>query len=173
MARPAAADEVLVVGRVTAVFGVKGEVRVHSLTDPPDNLRKYRPWLLGADGEDWLEHSPSAVRRHGKGLLARFDGVEDRDRAAALVGRQIAIRRSQLPAADEDEYYWIDLIGLDVVTIDGRALGAVDHLMETGANDVLVVRGERERLIPFLREQVVKEVDREARRIVVDWDPEF
>ena len=166
------ADDLVVVGRVTTVFGVRGAVKVHSLTDPPGNLCDYRPWHLGRE-DDWKEQSPRSVREHGRGLVAEFDGVVDRDQAMGLVGREIAVPRSELPETDEDEFYWVDLVGLRVVTTDGRELGRVDHLIETGANDVLVVQGERERLIPFLPGQVVTAVRPEDGLMEVDWDPDF
>jgi 16S rRNA processing protein RimM len=105
--------------------------------------------------------------------VARISGVDDRDAAAVWVGADILVARSQLPAAKPGEYYWADLEGLDAVTPDGTALGRVSHLFETGANDVLVLRGERERLVPYLPGSVVREVDLAARRIVLDWDPDF
>jgi 16S rRNA processing protein RimM len=100
-------------------------------------------------------------------------GIDDRDIAASLLNTQIAVRREQLPPAAEGEYYWSDLVGLAVRTIAGVELGKVTHLMQTGANDVLVVKGDRERLIPFLQPDVVKRVDLDAGIIEVDWDPEF
>ena len=162
----------VVVGRITAVFGVRGEVKLQSLTDPPDNLCNYRPWFVGAEGA-WRECDPGSVRPHGRSLVASFEGVTDRDEAAALVGKEIAIARAQLPATDEGEFYWIDLVGLQVVTVGGQPLGTVDHLLETGANDVLVVKGDRERLIPYLPGQVVKAIRPEVGLVEVDWDPEF
>ena len=162
----------VVVGRVGAVFGVRGEVRVHSLTDPPENLCDYQPWYLWG-GSGWVERDPTSVRGHGRGLVAQFAGIADRDAALSLVGSEIAVRRDQLAATADDEYYWVDLLGMRVVTIDGVELGKVDRLMETGANDVLVVLGDRERLIPFLPGDVVKVVHRESGCIEVDWDPDF
>ena len=104
---------------------------------------------------------------------AKLEGIEDRDAAKAWVGSEVAVERDRLPDTDEGEYYWFDLIGAEVVDAGGRRLGRVQGLMETGANDVMVVRGERERLIPFIVEQVVKAVDLDARRITVDWDSEL
>jgi 16S rRNA processing protein RimM len=111
---------------------------------------------------------------HGKGVVAKLKGCDDRDAAAALMGMNIAIRREQLPAATEGEYYWADLVGLAVSNLEGVSLGVVEQLLETGANDVLVVvQGDVERLLPFVQGQFVKEVDLTNRRIIVDWDPEF
>jgi 16S rRNA processing protein RimM len=113
-------------------------------------------------------------RPQGKGLIAFMPDVTDRDQAAALVGSDIYVAREQLPPPGKDEYYWVDLEGLEVVTTEGVALGRVSHLFATGANDVVVVRdGERERLVPFVQGSYVRSVDLSGGRMVVDWDPEF
>lgn len=130
----------------------------------------YQPWLLGK------EQRPVKIvdgRKQGKGLVALLPGFEDRELAATLVGQQIFVGRDQLPATAEDEYYWSDLEGLEVRTTNGELLGQVEKLMETGANDVLVIRGKREHLVPFVQGQYVKHVDLENGLIEVDWDPEF
>lgn len=160
----------VVLGRIAGVYGVRGWVKVVSDTDPRDAILRYSPWLVGSE---------AAVRRvaegrvHGKGIVARLDGCDDRDQAALLVGREIAVTRDRLPPPRADEFYWIDLEGLSVVTEQGVDLGRVDHLFSTGANDVLVVKGERERLLPFAWGDVVKDVDFTRGCIQVDWDPEF
>ena len=168
----AQADDLLVMGRVTAPYGVKGWLRVHAYTEAPENLLDYTPWYL-ATGSGWRETRPLEGRPHGKGLVVRLAGCADRDAAAAMAGTDIAVHRSQLPATAEDEYYWSDLIGLQVVTVNGTELGRVDHLLETGANDVLVVRNDRERLVPFVQGEVIRSVDLDAGVIRVDWDPDF
>ena len=111
--------------------------------------------------------------RHGKGVVARLVGCDDRDQAQSLMGYEIGVYRDQLPETEPGEYYWNDLKGLKVVTLQGESLGIVDHLIETGANDVLVVKGERERLIPFVQDQVVTKVDLDNGEIQVDWDKDF
>lgn len=161
----------VVLGRITGLFGVRGWVKLFSETEPRDGVLTYSPWYLRRDGE-WVAHRLAEGKRHGKGVVVRLEGYDDRDRARDLIGREIAVLREQLPAAGAEEYYWADLIGLEVSTSDGVELGRVDHLLETGANDVLVVEGERQRLIPFVA-PVVVEVDRDNGRLVVDWDPEF
>lgn len=161
----------VVVGEIAGVYGVRGWLRIRSFTDPIDNMLAYRPWFIGSDG-DWSECRLEEARAHGPGLVAKIAGVDDREAAAGLKGREIAVQRKQLPESD-GSLYWTDLEGLEVKTTDGVVLGRVDYLIETGANDVLVVQGERERLIPFVREKVVVEVDLAARCMTVDWDPEF
>lgn len=169
------AGKLLTMGRVLAPFGVRGWCKVHSDTDPPDNLLDYSPWRLAP----WrLEGSPRPVRvldgrRHGKLLVACLEGCDDRDRAALLAGVEIQIPRDRLPPAGPDEIYWADLLGLRVETLDGVALGIVSHVFPTGANDVLVVRGERERLLPLLWERVIRELDLADGLLRVDWDADF
>ena len=164
--------EHVTIGHVAGVYGVQGWVKVHSFTDPPDNIRHYDPWLVRIGGE-WRLLEVCDTRRHGKAVIARLEGYEDRDTARELVGAEIAVRRDQLAEINEGEYYWADLVGLKVVTVSGKELGIVNHLIETGANDVLVVAGKRERLIPFIRDEVVVAVDLDRGEIRVDWDPEF
>lgn len=155
------------------MFGVQGAVKLESWTEPRTQIFRYQPWLLkSASGESEIRNCTG--RAQGKGLVAELPGVDDRDKAASLVGSEIWVWRSALPKAKRDEYYWVDLEGLEVVTVDGVALGRVTHLFSTGANDVLATNdGERERLIPFVSGQYVKDVDFDAGRITVDWDPEF
>lgn len=162
----------IVVGRIAGLYGVRGWVKVYSHTEPRDNILNYTPWHLRLNGR-WIARALVDGRSHGKGIVALLEGVADRDQAAQWLQCDVAVRRDQLPELDNGEYYWSELIGLKVVTVDGMELGHVDSLLETGANDVLVVKGERERLIPYLPEQVVKQVDRRDRVITVDWDPDF
>ncbi len=162
----------VVVGSVSGLYGVRGWLKVHSYTAPRENILSYSPWYLLLEGQ-WRVMHPQEGRRQGKAVAVCLAGCNDRDQASALLGAEIAVRRDQLPEAADDEYYWLDLEGLRVRTLQGVDLGLVDHLFETGANDVLVVRGERERLIPYLWGQVVRSVDLRGRVMVVDWDPEF
>ena len=163
------ADRLLLIGKIVGLHGVDGWVKLESYTEPRLAIFSYRPWLIG-DSEIGSVHG----REQGKGLIGKLPDCDDRDAAARLIGATIHVRRSALPKAKRGEIYWADLEGLDVVTTDGVALGKVSHLFSTGANDVLVVRdGERERLIPYVAKQFVREVDLKAGRISVDWDPEF
>lgn len=164
------AHEQVALGYISAVHGIKGWVKVHSWTRPMEAILAYQPWLLGEN-----KSSVKIIdgRKQGKGLVALLPGFDDRGQAVKLVGQQIFVRRDQMPKPAEGEYYWSDLEGLEVHTTGGEVLGHVDRLMETGANDVLVIRGEREHLVPFVQGQYVKRVDLEAGLIEVDWDPEF
>lgn len=159
----------MVLGRVTGLFGVKGWVKVFSYTEPREAVLDYKRWLLGS-GDGWQPANVAEGQRHGKAIIARLDGFEDRDQAAALIGKDIGVPRDELPDAGEDRYYWSDLVGLRVEHRDGRELGRVDRLLETGADDVMVVIGEQERLIPFVMDKVVLDVDLAAGVIQVDWE---
>ena len=162
----------VVLGRIAGAYGIKGWVKVISDTSPVDNITAYSSWQLGRE-DVWQDYTLLSARPHGKGIVAKLEGVEDRDKAESLKGRLIAVNREQLPQAAEGEYYWVDLQGLAVRTVDGVDLGKVDYVFETGANDVLVVKGDKERLVPFIREQVIKAVDLQQAVITVDWDPDF
>ncbi|HHJ21026.1 MAG TPA: ribosome maturation factor RimM [Gammaproteobacteria bacterium] len=165
-------DSVVIVGKVSGVYGVKGWLKVHSFTHAREDILGYKPWLMGRNG-DWSTREVEAGQRHGKGIIAKLVGCDDRDQALALSGIQIAIKSEQLPELGVDDYYWSDLIGLQVETEAGVTLGVVDSLLETGANDVMVVKGDRERVIPYAQPEYVKSIDLHAGKMVVDWDPEF
>ena len=160
------------VGEISGVFGIKGWVKVFSYTEPRENILSYSPWQL-RKGDQHKVLQVIDGQRQGKNVVVHLEGVDDRDMAAGLTGWKIFVDRSQLPETDEDEYYWADLCGLKVITLDNIELGVVDHLLETGANDVLVVIGERERLIPFVLGQTVIKVDLDSGHLIVDWDPDF
>ncbi len=172
-----AAPDLLVIGRITGPFGIKGWVKIHSYTEPMENLLGYGNCQFGRKGE-FQPLQLEEGRPHGKGLVARLRNVDDRNAAEALKGCEIVVPRAALPALQNDEYYWHQLEGL-AVNCNGELLGRVNQMMETGANDVLVVkpcegsRDDRERLIPWLRGSVVTAVDVKAGTIEVDWDPEF
>jgi 16S rRNA processing protein RimM len=166
-------SELLNAGNVSGVFGVKGWIKVFSFTHPRENLLNYSPWLLRKNNQT-REYKVLTGKCHGNAVIVELEGITDRDAAFDLMGSEILIRKDKLPKPEADEYYWTDLIGLNVVTETGVNLGTVDHLLETGANDVLVVNdGTTERLIPFLQQQTVLKIDLIGRLIIVDWDPDF
>jgi 16S rRNA processing protein RimM len=162
----------VVLGRVSGLFGVQGWVRVFSHTDPREGIVSYNPVFLKRRDE-WQPFEIEEGRAHGAGVVLKFAGCDDRDQAMTLLQREIAVRRTQLLPPEPGDYYWTDLEGLQVVTLDGVELGTVHSLFATGANDVMVVRGERERLVPFIRGDVIVEIDLERRLLRVDWDPDF
>lgn len=160
-------------GQISGVFGVKGYVKVFSFTQPRENILKYSPWLLQKNGQT-KKVNVIGGQRQGNNVIAELEGIADRDQALVLMGWKISIHKQQLPKAGPGEYYWADLVGLKVETETGIHLGIVEHLLETGANDVLIViDGETERLIPFLQQQTVLKIDLVAGLMVVDWDPDF
>jgi len=169
---PLPTQKLINAGKICGVFGIKGWVKVFSFTDVREDILEYSPWLLKkADATrqiDVLEGS-----KQGKAIIARLDGINTRDESESLVGWDIFIAPERLPKLTEGEYYWSDLIGLNVATTEGVALGIVTALMETGANDVLIVEGERERAIPFLQGQTVVSIDLASNSMIVDWDQEF
>ncbi|MFD1216234.1 MULTISPECIES: ribosome maturation factor RimM [Microbulbifer] len=175
--------ELVTVGRLTSVYGIRGWVKVHSYTEPAENILQFNQWWLqnpkssGSGG--WQPLEIDAGKRHGKGLIVHIKGVDDRDLAAQFCQRDVAVSATEMPQLDEGEFYWHQLQGLQVVSqYEGREyrFGEVVRLMETGANDVMVVRGgedDRERLIPYLPGEFIASVDLQARQITVHWDPEF
>jgi len=158
-------------GRITAPFGVKGWVKVQPNTAAARNLLAYKSWWMEGDG-DWRSIAVAEAKVHGRTVVAKLEGCEDRDAAAALRGKLVAVPWAALPGTKSGEYYWADLIGLAVVNGAGQALGRIAGLLQTGANDVLVVAGERERLIPFIAE-VIREVDVAAGVVRVDWGADY
>jgi 16S rRNA processing protein RimM len=171
MSGPALPADRVVLGRIVGVHGIKGWIKVESETRPREAIFAYSPWELGT-ATGWTPYRVLAGRPSGAGLTAQLEGIDDRDVARALIGATIAFPRAQLPPAEAGSYYWADLQGCTVVNLQDVELGTVSHLMETGANDVLVVNDGRERLIPFI-DTVVQQVDLEHRRIRVDWDEDF
>ncbi len=162
----------IMIGRISGFYGVRGWVKIFSHTRPIENILNYLPWQLGKNGQ-WQTISISEGRVQGKGIIAHLESIDSREQAAHLLGAEIAVDRQQLPQPPNDEYYWADLIGLTVINRQGITLGQVDHLLETGANDVLVLKGERERLIPFLPKQVILDVDLAQSVLQVDWEADF
>lgn len=161
----------VVLGRIAAPYGVQGWLKIHPYTKTIEGLTRYAAWWLGKQDE-WRKVAVIQARPQGKALVAKLQGCDDRAAAQLLKNLHIAVQRSHLPAAKEGEYYWADLIGLEVVNLNGEALGVVSALFATGANDVLRVQGERERLIPFIP-QVVREVSLDAAVMRVDWELDF
>jgi len=171
----ATSEEFIPVGKISGAFGVKGWVKVFSFTDPRANILEYSPLFLSRHGE-WIEIKVSAGHAQGKGVVMGIANVTDRDQVQPLIGSELAIKKEQLEPADEDEFYWADLQGLTVMNLEDETLGQVDHLLETGANDVLVVKAEgdnTERLIPFVMDDIVKLVDLDKQLIQVDWSKDY
>jgi 16S rRNA processing protein RimM len=166
-------------GRVAGVYGVRGWIRVHSQTRPADNIFRYKRWWITGGARTAYEATVIECRLQGSGLVAQISGadgqpISDRNLAAALVGADIEVARSDMPPLPQGQYYWIDLIGLQVENLSGTPLGVVKDMTSNGAQDVLVIEdGAIQRLIPYVSGPVIKQVDMAARRIVCDWLPEY
>lgn len=163
----------ILLGRIVGAFGVRGQIKIESWTEPRDAIFRYQPWTLRDASGNEREFTGARGRESGKHLVAEFPGVTDRDVVEAMRGTEIHVPRSALPPPSPGEFYWVDLEGFRVVTTEGLELGTVSHLFSTGANDVLVVRGDRERMVPFVEPDFVQSLDFEAGLITVDWDPDF
>lgn len=172
-------EDLINLGKVSSVYGIKGWVKVYSFTDPMDRILDYQDWILERNGK--LETvKVIAGRSHGKGMVAHINGFDDREQAALLNGALIYVPRDQLPELEDGDYYWFQLVGLRVVTLDGHDLGTIRSMMSAGAaNDVMVIKGDNkavdreERLVPYLLEKVVMGVDLEAGIVRVDWQPDY
>lgn len=169
----------IIVGKLGATYGIKGWLKVFSYTEQSESIFSYTPWLIKVKGE-WKEIHVESWKRHGQGLVAKLEGMDIREDAQVFTNAEVAVLAEQLPELSDEEFYWRELFGMSVFTTEGYDLGKVTDILETGSNDVLVVKanlkdafGQKERLIPFLDEQVIKLIDRTAQRIEVDWDPEF
>ena len=156
-------------GRVRAPHGLKGWIKVQPFTHEIEGLLDYSEWWLGADGK-WQQHRISESAVHGSMVVARLEGFTDRDAAAELRGTDVAVPRAMLPENREGEFYWSDLLGMEVAHRNAARLGVVTKILETGANTVLVVQGEKELLVPFIQDVIVN-VDLKARTLTVDWEP--
>ncbi len=158
-------------GQIVGSFGLKGWVKVKSFAETPDSLGVFPTWIVNTK-DGWRDIALEDFEVHSKGPVAKLAGIDDRDAADALRGAQVAVTREDLGEAEEGTLYWVDLVGLEVVDESGERLGEVEGLFETGETSVLVVKGVKERLIPFVP-QYVKAVDREAGRITVDWKADY
>jgi 16S rRNA processing protein RimM len=172
-------SELILVGKIGAPYGIKGWFKINTYTEVPEGIFEYSPWFVTVNGQQ-QEVKVAEWRRHNKGLIAKFDKVDDRNQAEAWLHAEISVAADQLPELEGDEFYWRDLKGMQVSASNGYNLGTVSGLMETGSNDVLVVDanrndafGKTERLIPFIQDEVIIKVDKDQNTITVDWDPGF
>ena len=167
----APANAYIVIGKVIGLFGVRGGIKVFSYTVPRESIDQYAFWCLG---EERTRVIVAAVRRHGNNIIANLVGIDTRDQASLILQQDIAVKKSQLEVLPDNEYYWYQLLGLKVVNMAGISLGQVKSLFATGANDVLVVNeDDKERLIPYIYNQYIKEIDLEHKIIKVDWQVDW
>lgn len=170
--KPAHGTAQIGVGRISGIFGVSGWVKVISWTRPITNIFSYTPWLVG-EGEQQESRDLLEGRVQGKGLIARLRGLEDRDVARSYIGKRIALYRHQMPELPAGQYYWCDLMELEVTNTRSILLGKITGILETGANDVLVIEGEHRHLVPLMMGRYVQAVDLAQGRMTVDWEPEY
>ena len=161
----------ITVGRFGGVHGVKGWIKINSYTRPKENIFSYTPWIVKKDS-NWQEEKVEETQQRGERLLVKLIGIDTPEQAREFINSDIAISRGQLPALKENEYYWFDLIGLEVFNQDEVRLGEIKEILETGANDVLVIKDKRKYLIPLLIGIYVMRVDLEAGKVSVDWQVE-
>ena len=166
-ARPGNDRRAVVLGRIGAPFGVQGWVKVNSFTDPPEGIAGYGNWELVRAGNT-ERRTVLEWKRAGRAVAVRLAGVDSRDAAQALTGCEVQVDRAELPPTPPGQYYWHDLVGLEASNREGLPLGRVDAVLEMPAHPVLVLRGERERLVPLVRERLVA-VDLDAGRMTLDW----
>lgn len=167
-----AAGKLITLGRISGAFGVKGWLKIQSYTEPHDNIVNFGAWTV-CRGIERHEFAVEDYRVSDGGVVAKLGGVDDRDQARLWTGALIAVERQQLPPCEPGEYYWTDLEGLEVRTMQGERLGTVERLLPTGAHAVLVLGGERERLIPFVWDEVIRDVDLDAGVILADWAKDY
>lgn len=172
-------ENLIVVGKLGSSYGIRGWLRVFSFTEDPNSLFDYTPWYIQRAGK-WQEVEVESFKPHNQDTIVKLKGINDRDEANSLTNFEIFVDVQKLPDLEDGDFYWKDLIGCKVVTVNGYDLGQVVDLMETGSNDVLVVKanlkdafGAKERLIPFVEDQFIKQVDLSIKQITVDWDPAF
>lgn len=166
-----AATAYIIIGKIGSTYGVQGWLKILSYTEFGANILEYSPWYLSNDRDGWEPITVEEGRMHGKGVIAKLAGIETPEEGRLYNGKLIAIKRNQLPQLKQEEYYWSDLEGLTVINQRGEILGTVSYLIETGSNDVLVVKGEKEHAIPFLQGDVILKIDLEKREIHVNWEP--
>jgi 16S rRNA processing protein RimM len=165
-------EEIVVMGKVLVPYGVNGWVKVYSFTEKLESFLTYKKLYLSKDQKNWLEIKAKEIKVHGKTIIAKFSEIADRTQADNYRNYLIGVPKDCLPQLNEDEYYWNDLIGFEVLNLQNFSFGLVDTYIETGANDVIVVKGDRERLIPYTSMTVLK-VDTIKDKIIVDWDEDF
>ncbi|WP_340612022.1 ribosome maturation factor RimM [Xenorhabdus bharatensis] len=169
----------IVLGKLGSAYGIRGWLRVFSSTEQAEDIFEYQPWFIQRSGQ-WQHVELETWKYHNQDLIIKIKGIDDRDAANLFTNSEVVVDSSQLPALEDGDYYWKDLTGCQVINTAGYNLGTVQDMMETGSNDVMVIKanlkdafGIKERLIPFLDGQVIKKVDLATKTIEVDWDPSF
>lgn len=162
----------VIVGQFGKVHGIKGFITLHSFTEPRDNILEYKPWFMLLN-KQWQPIDLSKIEVNNKHILVKVEGFTEREQASELTHVQVGIKKTQLPTLPKGEFYWNELIGMQVHNTEGTALGFVKEILATGANDVLIIEGERRYLVPYLLDLYIIAIDAEQRAITVDWDADF
>ena len=165
-------EEIVVMGKVLVPYGVNGWVKVYSFTEKLESFLTYKKLFLSKDQKNWLEINVKEIKLHGKTIIANFSEIADRTQAENYKNYLIGVSKDYLPQLKEDQYYWNDLIGFEVLNLQNVSFGLVNTYIQTGANDVIVVKGDKERLIPYTSMTVLK-IDTIKDKIIVDWDEDF
>ena len=154
----------ILIGKVSGCFGVKGWLKIFSYCDPRENITSYKTWIVND-----VVYKSIESKRNGKLVVAKFKGIDDKETAFTLIGQKIEIELEQLNSLDNDQYYWHDLVGLEVTNKLGVKFGTIKNLLETGAHDVVIINGDRERIVPYIMGQTILEVNLEKNSMLVDW----
>ncbi|MFP3029531.1 MAG: ribosome maturation factor RimM [Arsenophonus sp.] len=170
----------IALGKLGSAYGIRGWLRIFSFTEYTEDIFKYQPWFIQRAGQWWQQLELEGWKHHNQDIIIKIKHIDDRNAANLMTNYKIIIDSEQLPELEDNEYYWKDLIGCQVITTKGYSFGYVQNLMETGSNDVLIIKANlkdafdiKERLIPFLDEQIIKNIDLTSKTIEVDWDPSF
>ena len=163
-------DKKIYLGKITGVHGIKGWLKIQSFSSPPENILNYPSWIINNQGEEDF-YSIEQGRKQNKKIVVKLENIDDRNTAESLINSKILILRSDLPKLSNENYYWSDLVGLSVLNSEEKVIGKIESLIETGANDVMVIitsKGERV-LIPFVMHEIIKEVNVDLNYIKIDW----
>ena len=163
-------DKKIYLGKITGVHGIKGWLKIQSFSSPLENILKYPLWIINNRGQEGF-YSVEQGRKHSNKIIVKLEKIDDRTKAESLINSKIKIRRSELPKLSNESHYWSDLEGLSVLNSEEKLIGIVDSLIETGANDVMVVNTTKDKriLIPFVMHEIIKEVSIELNYVKVDW----
>ena len=164
-------EKKLLVGKINGFFGVQGWVKIFSYTKPRKNILEYQPWYF-LDNETYKVIEITSGREQSKTIVAQVKGINNRDEALQLIGKDLYINKDRLPEIDNDAHYWHELTGFRVINKNEVDLGIVDYLVDTGSNHVLVTKGDTEHWIPYIEPFLVS-VDKHKKVISVDWDENF
>ena len=166
-------DKKIYLGKITGAHGIKGWLKIQSFSSPPENILNYPSWIINNQGEEDF-YSIEQGRKQNKKIVVKLENIDDRNTAESLINSKILILRSDLPKLSNENYYWSDLVGLSVLNSEETVIGKIESLIETGANDVMVIitlKDERI-LIPFVMHEIIKEVNVEQNYIKIDWSIE-